>query len=171
MKREEIDSILKNAELDDSGKIDAILNLRGAEVNAANKRYTDLETRYNEAATKLEDFKDYDAVLQERDTLRAEKAERVMSDRFAAVVGNKKFLNTYTADGVRKAFSDAVALPENEGKTDAEIFAKLEEGKGPEWYGSSVQFSMTPSAGHIETPNDAEDYVSAKHENNPWYGK
>ena len=171
MKREKIDQILNNADLDNAAKIDAILNIRGEEVNAHNARYKQLEDDYNALVASSEAHKDYDAIKAEVETLRAEKADRAMSDRFNAVVGGKKFLNTYTADGVKKAFVDALALEENKGKTDAEIFAKLEEGKGPEWYGSSVRFSMTPSAGHIETPNNAEDYVSAKHENNPWYGK
>lgn len=165
MKREEIDSILKNEELDNSGKINAILNLRGSEVNAENKRYTELETKYNDA------FKDYDAVLQERDTLRAEKADRAMSDRFTAVVGGKKFVNTFTADGVKKAFSDALALPENEGKTDEEIYKSLSDGKEAEWYESPVRVRMTPAAGKVDAPNQREAYLDEKYANNPFYKK
>ena len=171
MKREEIDSILKNADLDDGGKIDAILNLRGAEVNAANKRYSDLEGKYNDAVAAGESHKDYDAIKAEVETLRAEKADRAMSDRFTAVVGGKKFVNTFTADGVKKAFSDALALPENEGKTDEEIYASISDGKEAEWYESPVRVRMTPAAGKVDAPNQREAYLDEKYANNPFYKK
>ena len=171
LNRKTITDILNNADLDDPGKVDAILNARGEEISAANARYTALEQQYNDAVAAGAARQDYDAVVQERDTLRAEKADREMTDRFNAVVGTNKFKNTFTADGVRKLFADAVALPENEGKTDADIFASISKDKEAEWYESTVHVSMTPSAGRIVPPDGAKAYVESEFKNNPWYGE
>jgi hypothetical protein len=160
MKREEIEAILNDAELDTAAKVDAILNKRGAEVSAEKTRYQALETKYNDAVTAAESYKDYDALKTEVETLRAEKADREMGDRFSTVVDGKKFVNTYTADGVRKAFIDALALPENEGKTDAEVYASISaDGKDAGWYAGTVKFSTTPPSGQVKTPTSFEAYI------------
>ena len=171
MKREEIDQILNNADLDNAAKIDAILNIRGTEVNAHNARYKQLEDAHNALVASSEAHKDYDAIKAEVETLRAEKADRAMSDRFNAVVGGKKFLNTYTAEGVKKAFVDALALEENKGKTDADVFAVLEKDHESEWYGSSVTVRMTPGAGRINAPGSIDSFLDEKYANNPFYKK
>lgn len=168
MNREELDTILNNADLDNGGKIDAILTARGKEMSDADARYAAMKAKYDKAVSDTAYHKDYDVVLQERDTLRAEKADREMSDRFTAVVGENKFKNTFTADGVRKLFSDALALPENEGKTDEDVYASISNGKEAEWYENPVKISMMPSAGRIETPTSFEAYLDEVYANNPF---
>lgn len=169
MKREEIEAILNDSETDVAGKVNKILNLRGEELKAEKARYEALESKYNTAVADVDKFKDYEAVLKERDTLLAEKAGRAMTDRFKAVVGDRKFLNTFTADGVRKAFVEATANPEYSGKTDEEIYKAISDGKEAEWYQGSVRVNMTPSAGRVNLPDPGQAYLDEKYANSKFY--
>lgn len=169
MKREEIEAILNESDTDIGGKVTKILNLRGEELRADKARYEALETKYNTAVADMGKIKDYDAVLKERDDLLAEKADRAMTDRFNAVVGDRKFLNTFTADGVRKAFVEATANPDYAGKTDEEIYSAISDGKEAEWYQGTVRVNMTPSAGRVNLPDPGQAYLDEKYANSKFY--
>ncbi len=53
----------------------------------------------------------------------------VLSERFAKVSGNRKFLNEYTENGIFDEFKNALSAKENEGKSDAEIYERLTENR------------------------------------------
>lgn len=171
MNRKEIEAILNESDTDIGGKVTKILNLRGEAMESDKKRYEELESKYNTAVADMDKFKDYDAVLKERDDLRAEKADRAMTDRFNAVVGDRKFVNTFTAEGVRKAFVDATAKPEYEGKTDEEIYTAISDGKEAEWYQGTVRVNMTPSAGRVNLPDPGQAYLDEKYATSKFYEK
>jgi hypothetical protein len=169
MKRDEIKSVLENEELDTSAKIDAILNMRKDAVAREERRYNELQQRYDTDTETFNNRADYDAIREERDALLAEKADREFSERFLKVVGGKQFVNSYTADGVKRAFTEALALPDNKGKTDAEIYKTIADGNEAAWFKSSVTLNMTPSAGGIDTADETRAYLDAKYANNPFY--
>lgn len=174
MKREDIGNILDNAELDREAKIDAVLNMRGSELNelaSARSTIESLTSRNGELQGIVDSRKDYDDMKNELSILRTEKSDREMTDRFTAVVGNNKFKNTFTSDGVKKAFADAVALEENQGKTDEEIYKAISEGKESEWYESPYRVSMTPSAGRVDMPTSEDAYFEEKYGKNPFFKK
>lgn len=174
MKREDIGIILDNAELDREAKIDAVLNMRGSELNelaTARSTIETLTTRNGELQGIVDSRKDYDDLKNELSILRTEKSDREMTDRFNTVVGNNKFKNTFTSDGVKKAFADAVALEENRGKTDEEIYQSISEGKEAEWYESPYRVSMTPSSGRVDMPTSDQAYFEEKYGKNPFFKK
>ena len=171
MNRDDVRAILDNSELDRDAMVIALMELNGADINGWRAKYDTLKTQYQTALSERDSRADYDAIVQERDTLLAEKADRAMTDRFSAVIGGRKFVNTYTADGVRKSFADAVALPENEGKTDEEIYASIADGNEAAWFENPVKVSMTPSAGKIDAPDELTAYMDQKYAGNPFYKK
>ena len=103
MKREDVLKILENTELNNDSKIDQILNMRGAELNASNARIKTLEDtlskKEQEHTDLTEKYKDYDAILNERNTLAEEKAEKARQERFSVVLGENKPKNEYTREG------------------------------------------------------------------------
>lgn len=147
-------------------QIDEIMNDHGAVVNAAKNGMTDLQAKVTTLEGQLAAHADYDAIKseletfragqpaidQELDDLRKYKTGREYGDRFTAVVGDKKFVNDVTRDHAFGKFTAAVADQANEGKTDADIFTSITEGKDAEWFASKVGIVMTPSNPHAD-PN------------------
>lgn len=140
-------------------QIDEIMNDHGAVVNAAKNGMTDLQAKVTTLEGQLAAHADYDAIKSELDTFRAGqpaidqelkelrdwKKGREYGDRFTAVVGDKKFVNDVTRDHAFGKFTAAADDPANEGKTDADIFTSITEGKDAEWFASKVGIFMTPS--------------------------
>lgn len=140
-------------------QIDEIMSDHGAVVNAAKNGMTELQAKVTTLEDQLAAHADYDAIKSELDTFRAGqpaidqelkelrdwKRGREYGDRFAAVVGDKKFVNGVTRDHAFGLFTAAVDDPANEGKTDSDIFAAVTEGKDAEWFASKVGIVMTPS--------------------------
>ena len=173
MKREDVLKILENTEIDNDAKITQILNMRGEEINAKNKRIKELEgvvtqkeTEHTELAEK---YKDYDAILQERDALVAEKAENAFRERFTSVLGDKKPKNTYTRDGLESAFRAEIAKEENAEKTDADIFNTIIDGKENELFEGKVTVSMTPHNPDVTPPTETQAYLDSVYKGNPFY--
>lgn len=173
MKREDVLTILENQELDHSGKLKAIMDLNGADVNAKNARISELEgqaaTHATELAAERERYKDYDAILQERDALLKEKDDRALADRFAAVLGKNTPKNDFTRKGMEELFRAELAKEENKGKEDGDIFKAMAEGKEKEWFDNPIRLDMTPINPEAKTPGKAEDYIHAMYKDNPFY--
>ena len=72
MKREDVLKILENPELDNDAKINQILNMRGAELNESNTRIKNLQDTLSQKETEVaqltEKYKDYDTILNERNS-------------------------------------------------------------------------------------------------------
>lgn len=175
MKREDVQKILENAELDMDSKIDSILNARGVEINTKNTRIKELEGLLSERDTSIADmterYKDFDAILTERDALKSEKADRDLKDRFTAALGDKKPKNTFTRDGLESAFKSEIAKEENAEKEDADIFATIIEGHEAEYFDGTAPFKMAGSNPNVKTPTDTEAYLDKMYANNPFYKK
>lgn len=185
MERAEIKSILANAELSDDAKLEQIMSLNGADItrekNAAKQLKTDLEA----ANSKLESYDrikneldaeraknaayaDHDAIVAERDALKAEKEERIFDDRFDKVMGSNKFKNDFTRDGVKKMFRDELSKEENKEKKDEEIMQSLVTGHETEYFDSPVKLNMTPHNPDAKAPNEIDEIIATKYKDNPW---
>lgn len=175
MKREDVLAILENQELDNDARVTQILNMRGDEIKGKNDRIKELEgvvTQKDTDYTALtEKYKDYDAILQERDTLVAEKAENAFQERFKNVLGNSKPKNTYTREGLENAFRAEVAKEENAEKTDADIFQTIVGGKEAELFEGTVTVNMTPTNPDVKPLTETQAYLDSVYGNNPYYKK
>ena len=175
MKREDILAILEDAESDNSAKMQKILDMHGTDLTAKNATIRTLEEAAKTHADAIEaeraKYKDYDAIVQERDALKAEKDTRAFAERFNTVLGNNKPKNDFTKDGLINLFREATAKPENEGKKDDEIFAKIIEGREKELFDAPVRFTMTPTNPAIKTPSETQAYLDEIYAKNPFYKK
>ena len=69
-------------------------------------------------------------VIEESEKSReAEKAEADLAKRFGTATEGKEFVNKYTQNGLFAEFRAAVAEEKNTGKSDAEIYSSLIEGR------------------------------------------
>lgn len=140
-------------------QINEIMTDHGAVVNAAKNGMTELQEKVADLEGQLTARADYDTIKSELETLRAGqpaideeltslreyKRGREYGDRFAAVVGDKKFVNDVTREHVFNKFTAAADDQANEGKTDADIFTAITDGKDAEWFASKVGITITPS--------------------------
>lgn len=148
MKREEIKAIFPEATDEQLSKI---LDINGSDVEKFKAKVTALEAdikEKNEAFDKLntefeslkssnagaEEYKSkYEALVAENaakakqaeaDRILAEKNENI-SNRFSAVLGEKKFSHDAIKAEYLKKFTEALDLKENQGRSDADIFHEL----------------------------------------------
>ncbi len=173
MKREDVLKILENPELDNDAKINQILNMRGAELNESNTRIKNLQDTISQKETEVaqltEKYKDYDTILNERNTLTEEKAEKARQERFSVVLGDNKPKNDYTREGRYNAFNVAIAKEENAGKTDAEIFTAIIDGKETALFEGKVTINMTPTNPDVTPPTETQAYLDKMYAGNPYY--
>ena len=156
-------------------QVDEIMNDHGTVVNAAKNGMTDLQTKVTTLEERLSTVADYDAIKSELETFRAGqpaideelknlreyKQGREYGDRFTAVVGDRNFVNDVTREHVFGKFTAAVADQANEGKTDADIFTAITQGKDAEWFASKVGIVMTPS--NNPEPHTFENYLANRY--------
>lgn len=173
MKREDVLKILENPELDNDAKIDQILNMRGTEMNESDTRIKNLKDTISQKETEVaqltEKYKDYDTILNERNTLVEEKAEKARQERFSVVLGENKPKNDYTRDGLYNAFNAAIAKEENAEKTDADIFTSIIDGKETELFEGKVTINMTPTNPDVTPPTETKAFLDKMYAGNPYY--
>lgn len=173
MKREDVLKILENTELDNDAKINQILNMRGTELNETNTRIKTLQDtltqKENEVAQLTDRYKDYDTILNERNTLAEEKAEKARQERFSVVLGENKPKNDYTREGLYNAFNTALAKEENAEKADADIFASIIDGKETELFEGKVAINMTPINPDVKPLTETQAYLDSVYKGNPYY--
>lgn len=148
MKREEIKAIFPEATDEQLSKI---LDINGADVEKVKAKVTALEAdikdkkdAFDKLNTEFESLKSsnagaeeykskYEALVAENaakakqaeaDRILAEKNENI-SNRFSAVLGEKKFSHDAIKAEYLKKFTDALELKENQGRSDADIFHEL----------------------------------------------
>lgn len=173
MKREDVLKILENPELDNDAKINQILNMRGTEMLETDTRIKNLQDtltqKENEVAQLTDRYKDYDTILNERNTLTEEKAEKARQERFSVVLGDNKPKNDYTREGLYRAFNAAIAKEENAEKTDADIFTSIIDGKETELFEGKVTINMTPTNPDVTPPTETQAYLDKMYAGNPYY--
>lgn len=163
-------------------QIDTIMAEHGKTVNAAREGMTALQEQVNTQTAQLQRYADYDAIVTERDELRASstanaeelaqlrdyKDRREYGDRMTVALGEKQFVNDVTKDHVFNAFVTAAKSAENEGKTDSEIFQSVVGGHEAEYFKTKFGVKMPPvhqATGAV----DVKAVQDAKYANNPFY--
>lgn len=159
--------------------IDTIMRLNGNTINAERQGRQQLEADLQTAHDELARRADYDDVVIERDTLRqnatateneigelrAFKETTEYRTKFTVAQGSRKFVNSVTE---KQAFSDFVTAaknPENEGKSDEEIFESV---VADDYFSGKYSVVMPP---HTGKPNADENkaYQDKLYANNPFY--
>lgn len=172
MKRDEIKAIFPDATDD---QITTLLNKHGAELegwktqyNTANDALTELQNKGNidDVRAELETYKNKVADYEAATAKAAQEAE--LSRRFASAHGGKKFVNSYTEEGLLGAFKAEIAKPENQGKADADIYSAITKDR-TDLYLNERQNPDVPGAGAAEPPKNAEAYIADKYKDNPFY--
>ncbi|MBQ9757160.1 MAG: hypothetical protein IJW15_01925 [Clostridia bacterium] len=104
-----------------------VANQRVAELEGLMEKLKNSQCEAEEMKIKIDELQ---KVIDERN-LQSEKQQRekALKERFAAVVGEAKFLNEFTEKGVFEEFLKSLENPENQERTDNEIFTALTSGK------------------------------------------
>lgn len=172
MKRDEIKAIFPDATDD---QLDRTMNLYGASVNGLR---TELNTANGEL-TALKGKGDIDDIIRERDEWKTKatdyeanaakaQAEAKLNQRFTAVTGDRKYVNDFTKSGILGEFKAAIEKPENQGKSDSDIFRVIIKDRAGIFENARQQPNI-PGAGIVEQPSDAKSYIDGKYKNNPFY--
>ena len=172
MKRDDIKKVFPDATDDQTRQILDIYGDSTVELRSQIGTLTaDLET--------LRGKGDIDAIIKDRDTWREKAegyeadarnkaAEAELSKRFAGAHGGKKFVNSYTEQGLLGEFKAEIAKPENQGKADADIYSALTKDR-TDLYLNERQNPGIPGAGVVTPPKDATSYIADKYKDNPFF--
>jgi chromosome segregation ATPase len=177
MKREEIKQIFPDATDD---QLKAVMDLNGNDVEKIKSKVTALEADIEEKKKDLEklnteyktlkdtnatadDYKaKYEAIVAENeakaakaeaDRIAKEKADSV-TNRFNAVLGEKKFSHDAIRESYAKKFGEALEDKAYEGKSDADIFHELTKDDAQAFTGVTV---TRLSGGNNKTTDDLDD--------------
>lgn len=172
MKRDEIKAIFPNAT---DEQITQTLNLYGASVGGIRTQLTSATDELNALKAKG----DIDSLIADRDSWRtkaegyeAEAAkvakETKLKERFANAHGGKKFVNSYTEQGLLGEFGAEIEKPENNGKSDADIYGAITKDRA-DLYANERRGFDVPGSGSVTPPTDAQSYIAEKYKNNPFF--
>lgn len=121
-------------------QLQQILDINSADIGKAKEPIASLQqqlTAANNTISELNKNKgDVDALQKKIDEYEQEKTNRENAEkeaqkdaaymaRFDKLHGERKYTNDFTKNGVFAEFKEALGKPENEGKSDADIFASL----------------------------------------------
>lgn len=159
--------------------IDKIFAENGKDVNAAraevDRLKKDLETakgKITDYETEIEGLRDSTGEaekLKERvkelqktidDRKAADEAaeqDRKLSDRFGVAIGDAKFLNEFTKNGLFSEFKAAIADKSNEGKSDKEIYEGLIKDRDNLFLPKDGIPSVVSATGGVGTANNDSD--------------
>lgn len=144
MKREDLKKIIPDIT---DEQIDAVLNLRSAELGRTNKELEGLRSQVEAKDSEIADYKNtiselekasgdaeelnkriqelQKAITEREEADKQAATEKALADRFGAVLGEKKFVNDFTKNGIYAEFKTALEAEENKGKSDADIYAAI----------------------------------------------
>lgn len=130
------------------------------QVNTANETITDLKGKLEDAnkvdvkalQDKIKEFEDAEADRVQKEN--AQKETEALKNRFAPLKGENKFLNEGTENWIFGEFKNALALEENKGKSDADVYAAVTKDKNI--YENPNGKYINPPAGKGGTSNKVE---------------
>ncbi len=137
MTREQVRNIISGIT---DEQLQQILDINSADIGKAKEPIAALQqqlTTANNTISELEKNKgDVEKLQAEIDTYKQENANREKAEqeaarnanllsRFDKLHGERTYTNDFTKNGVFAEFKEAIAKPENEGKSDADIFAAI----------------------------------------------
>lgn len=114
-----------------------------------------ISTNDTDAAAQVEKLK------QQIDEMNAQNSERDaearLNERFASAKGTNEFINSFTENGVKAAFRAALEMPQNSGKSDADIYAAVVADLGEVYKNPHKPNDMIPM-GEVDSKLDAEAF-------------
>lgn len=144
MKREELKNIIPDIT---DEQIKAILDLRSGEIGKTGKEIDGLKEQIKAKDEEIDGFKTKIADLEKasgnneelqkqlkelQDQIAAREqadkeaeTEKALNGRFDAAIGENKFINDFTRNGIFAEFKAALDAEENKGKADADIFGAI----------------------------------------------
>ena len=149
MTRDELRQIIEGIS---DEQLKSILDINSADIGKAKSGNESLVAQLDEAKTTILGFEEQIGALreslgeaekqrQELEALKQSVLEREASDlakkqeeelkaRFRIVTEDARFLNEYTQNGIFREFCSSLDQPSSQGKTDAEVYEQIIEGKG-----------------------------------------
>ncbi len=121
-------------------QLKSILDINTADIGKAKEPIAALQEQLNTANNTISELEknkgDVTALQAEIDKFKQEKADREKAEqeaakdaaymaRFDKLHGERKYTNDFTKNGIFAEFKEALSKPENEGKSDADIFAAI----------------------------------------------
>lgn len=175
MKREDLKKIIPDIT---DEQIDAILNLRSADLSKNHRDIDDLKAQIKKKDGEIDDYKSRIADLEkasgdteslnkkikelqdqitEREKADNEaKMEKELSGRFETAAGDGKFINDFTRNGIYAEFKTALTDEANKGKSDADIYAALIKDRNG-IFENPNPLTSTGNPGGGGNPSDADD--------------
>lgn len=146
-----------------------------SQITTANDTITDLKGKLEDAEKvdvkglqdKIKEFEDAEATRKQNET--AAKELDALKARFAPLKGDKSFLNEGTENWIFSEFKNALALDENKGKSDAEIYEAVTKDKNI--YVNPNQVFKNPPVGGKNVPKGDKAYMDSFYADNPFYKK
>ncbi len=195
MERSVIRTVLANTELSSEEKLEQIMALSGADVmrekeNSEAMReelaqargrllelsdYDDIKKSLEEERQKNSDEGDREALIAERDRLKAERDERLLIARFDSAISGYDIVNGFTREGIKGLFFSAVA--EENAKSDSGEVARLSDeqiikniidGHEREYLKTAVSLRMAPHSPESGGMDDIDIIAATKYKGNPW---
>ena len=97
-----------------------------SQLETANTTISDLEKNKGDVSALQAQIDTYKQEKENREKAEKEAADTAaLTARFEKLHGERKYTNDFTKNGVFAEFREALGKPENEGKSDAEIFTAL----------------------------------------------
>lgn len=155
---------LKSFDLTDE-VIDKIMAENGNDIETAKGKATEYKEQLdkaNETIKSLEESKGNIEELQKQldaykeaeakrtEAEKAAQANAAMLSRFESVVGDGKFLNEFTKNGIFEEFKKAVSDEANKGKGDSEIYAAMIKDRDGIFVNPNAPKDITGSAHSID---------------------
>lgn len=152
-------------------KLESDLATANSTIADRDKTIADLEKNTGDTAALQKIIDEYKAADEQRKADEAAaQARAALETRFNGVLGERKFANDYTRDGVFGEFEKTINADENKGKSDKEIFdALVNDDKGVK---PGIFATMNPGGqmrGMGGTPSGDQAYLDDFYKNNPFY--
>lgn len=149
----------------DIGKAKADFETVKGQFDEAQKKITDYETEIEglrdstgEAEKLKERVKELQKTIDDRKAAdEAAEQDRKLSDRFGAAIGEAKFLNEFTKNGLFSEFKAAIADKSNEGKSDKEIYEGLIKDRDNLFLPKDGIPSVVSATGGVDAVNNDSD--------------
>lgn len=137
---------------------DTITDLKGKLENAEKVDVKALQDR-------LKAFEDAEITRKQNETKAAEL--EALKARFTPLRKDKTFINEGTEKWIFDEFSKAIALEENKGKSDADIYDTITKDKNI--YENPNQVYRSPKVGGSNSPKGDKAYMDEFYKGNPFY--
>lgn len=145
------------------------------QITTANDTINDLKTKLADAEKvdvkalqdRLKTFEDAENTRKQNEE--AAKKTELLKARFSPLKGENTFINEGTENWIFNEFTKALELPENQGKSDADIYEAISKDKNI--YQNPNQVFTSPQVGGANSAKGDKAYMDEFYKGNPFYKK